>query len=285
MKPEEALLNVAVLKALKERPMKGDPGEQGPVGPRGPIGLRGPQGEVGPKGDKGDTGERGPQGLKGEKGDKGDTGPEGPRGVDGAPGAQGARGDRGPQGDPGKDGRPGKDGKDGKDGRDGAQGLAGADGNDGSPGINWRGQWDEDEEYEVGDAVRQSGSSYIAVNESKGKSPLAEKGYWDLIALNGAQGFPGPRGERGEAGDIGPRGPAGSSGIFVHTLKDEDILSKSVYLPEIPDAPEKTIVQLQNGIGQFANIDFVVSGQTLSWDGLAMEFLVDMGQRIHVTYA
>lgn len=77
---------------------------------------------------------------------------------------------------------------------------------------------------------------------------------------------------------------AGQAKVQMFTLTAQDIQNKYIALDSAPSAPDKTLVQLQMGIAQYPNVDFYLDGQLLRWNSLAMELLVESGQRIHVTY-
>jgi hypothetical protein len=146
-------------------------------------------------------------------------------GAQGSPGSQGPAGAQGPQGPAGPTGADGSIGPAGADGAtgatgptgaDGAQGLAGPAGPTGPAGFNWRGPWSSTVQYEIGDAVSDAGSSYVAVAENSGNDPVADSGSnWALLAAAGAQGATGPAGTagaQGVTGAVGPTGPAGAAG-------------------------------------------------------------------------
>lgn len=97
----------------------------------------------------------------------------------------------GPKGDQGASGRDGMNGRDGKDGRAGRDGRDGKDGR----GLNWRGNWTEEQQYYVDDVVNYLGSSYVATQDNKLDYPNRVNNAWDLMAASGAGGARGPSGE------------------------------------------------------------------------------------------
>ncbi len=166
-------------------------GIAGPTGPVGPQGTQGIQGIPGPIGPQGAAGPAGPQGAQGTQGIQGNAGPQGALGPQGPIGATGANG---------------------------AQGTAG-------PPVNFRGTWQIGTGYAIGDAVAESGTSYIALMTNIGVDPaidVANSGsVWAVLALkgtNGTVGATGPAGPtgatgaQGPVGPMGPQGPAGSGG-------------------------------------------------------------------------
>lgn len=58
----------------------------------------------------------------------------------------------------------------------------------------WRGEWDKDTDYEAGDTVGFDGSSYIAVENSKGAKP-SKSDKWNVIAKKGKDGKHGKDGK------------------------------------------------------------------------------------------
>ena len=124
------------------------------------------RGEQGIAGEVGSRGERGLQGEIGATGPQGPVGPQGPQGIQGARGPQGPKGDKGDKGD---------------------QGDRGQDGRDGSFASAWRGAWSTRTAYKKGDAVRHDGSSFVALENSKGANPQTSP-LWDLLAQRGSSG-------------------------------------------------------------------------------------------------
>lgn len=132
--------------------------------------------------------------------------------VAGTPGVQGPQGLQGPQG-PG--GAQGPQGQQGNQGNDGATGPAGPQGPQGAPGLIWRGAWNADASYNVGDAVFFYGSAYIAIVVNTDACPTGENADWDLLAAQGGigpAGPPGPQGETGATGETGAQGVPGPEG-------------------------------------------------------------------------
>lgn len=203
---------------------KGDPGDRGEVGPQGLVGPSGPQGPAGPAGpvgpqgepgqtgDPGDTGPAGPQGPKGDPGDRGPQGPIGLTGPAGPAGPRGDTGDTGPSGPPGLPGAIGPAGPVGQTGPAGPTGPVGPTGPTGPKGLNWRGAWNELDEYQPSDAVAFEGSSWVALDSSVGRKPGADGEKWELLAQRGADGLPGAVGATGPTGPTGPQGARGPQG-------------------------------------------------------------------------
>jgi len=146
---------------LANQGVTGATGLTGAPGPQGPTGLTGATGPQGPTGLTGATGPQGPTGLTGA------TGPQGPTGLTGATGPQGPTGLTGATGPQGPTGLTGATGPQGPIGSTGADGAAGATGPQGPP-VSFKGTWDIGTAYSIGDAVAESGSSYIALLANTG---------------------------------------------------------------------------------------------------------------------
>ncbi len=197
-------------------------GPTGATGPSGPAGATGPSGPSGPEGATGPSGPSGPQGTSGPSGPQGATGTTGPSGPSGPQGETGATGPSGPQGATGPSGPQGDTGVTGPSGPSGPQGDTGAtgpSGPSGPEGINWQGEFVEDNPYNQNDAVHYTtdGSSYICVNPSGCTSTTPASNLdWNFLAEGGdtgATGPSGPSGPQGATGATGPSGPGGTQGV------------------------------------------------------------------------
>ena len=123
-------------------------------------------------------------------------------------------------------------------------------GDEGTVGWQYLGPWRPAASYVAGDVVRYKGASYVAVQDSKGKSPT-KKTHWGLLARDGstgaagaagatgpvgakgATGEPGAQGAQGAQGPQGPQGPAGQPGISGY----QQITQTSQVFPGINSAP------------------------------------------------
>ncbi len=73
-------------------------------------------------------------------------------------------------------------------------GEQGPPGPTGPRGLVWRGTWSDDNEYDIGDAVEFSGSSYVcvvAITTTPNPNPSVDVAKWDLLAQEGTPGIPG----------------------------------------------------------------------------------------------
>lgn len=90
------------------------------------------------------------------------------------------------------------------------------------------------------------------------------------------------------AGAQGPKGIDGVNGSGYWT--DNFVLSalqhaaKAVNLEYTPLDPTKVELVPYGGPEQRSTVDFVVTGNVLSWDGLALELLLDVGSAFSVRY-
>lgn len=113
-------------------------------------------------------------------------------------------------GAPGQDGKDGRNGFDGKDGRDGQS-------------LRPVGQWTRIRNYQTGDVVEHNGSSFIAIEPSKGRMPSVAKSVWMLNAK-------AIKGERGKQGPAGPRGRRASETTDVVFTAPKLAAGQVVYL-------------------------------------------------------
>lgn len=90
------------------------------------------------------------------------------------------------------------------------------------------------------------------------------------------------------AGAQGPKGIDGLNGSgywtdnFVLTLAQH--AARAVNLDYTPLDPSKVELVPYGGPEQRSTVDFVVTGNVLSWDGLALELLLDVGSAFSVRY-
>lgn len=62
-----------------------------------------------------------------------------------------------------------------------------------------------------------------------------------------------------------------------------DIANKFIEFDFLPSTDSVELFVIQ-GINQKQNVDFVVTGQTLSWANLALELLLEVGSFLHISY-
>jgi len=86
-------------------------------------------------------------------------------------------------------------------------------------------------------------------------------------------------------GTIAP--PPVISGVLkteYRTLTLGEEVAKAITLLQTPVAPGEVLLDVKGGGAQFYSDDFVVSGSTLSWNGLGLDGLLVAGDKLRVTY-
>ena len=94
----------------------------------------------------------------------------------------------------------------------------------------------------------------------------------------------GPTGAAGAAGAIGAAGPARILEVQEITLTSGDASAKFVTLAFAPLFPDDVLVDTIHGCGQKLNIDFIVSGNTINWNGFGLDTLLAAGDVLRITY-
>lgn len=86
----------------------------------------------------------------------------------------------------------------------------------------------------------------------------------------------------------GGGGGGGTYAVDLVTLDATDISNKYVLLTVAPTTKPDTIVRVVGGIVQDYNIDYLVtaddSGRRLSWDGKGLESLLEIGDKLIISY-
>lgn len=81
-----------------------------------------------------------------------------------------------------------------------------------------------------------------------------------------------------------PIGQGVGSGSEVITLTSQNILDKFVILQEEPLFPGKVELIPGGGIPQINGIDFLVSGNVLSWNGLGLDNFLEENEILSIKY-
>lgn len=91
--------------------------------------------------------------------------------------------------------------------------------------------------------------------------------------------------ENGSWSDWGSGG-GGGSGVNINkfTLDSTDISNKFITLSEAPATPGNTILTIIGGIVQDYGVDYTVSGTTLSWNGLFLDGILEIGDKLIVQF-
>ena len=72
--------------------------------------------------------------------------------------------------------------------------------------------------------------------------------------------------------------------IYEVTLNSSQIIAKSVTLPATPIAPTNTRLVVIGGPEQSYNVDFTVSGSSLSWASLGLDGILAISDQLIITY-
>lgn len=99
--------------------------------------------------------------------------------------------------------------------------------------IRWRGTWDANDTYVIGDVVRYDEKTWIC--EIGNSNDVPPSSSWSILAQDGDQGDPGPTGESGSAGPGVPTG--GSSGQFLVKNSATDYDSSWQTVSTAPSGP------------------------------------------------
>jgi len=67
-------------------------------------------------------------------------------------------------------------------------------------------------------------------------------------------------------------------------LDSSDITAKEVQLTNTPD-PTKIVVHIVSGTTQTSQVDYIVVGDKINWDGRGMETILSDGERLVVSYS
>lgn len=60
--------------------------------------------------------------------------------------------------------------------------------------------------------------------------------------------------------------------------------AKQLVLTEVPTDPEKVTLDLIGGTSQQKNLDFDVLGSILTWNGFALETVIEEGDKLRIIY-
>lgn len=67
-------------------------------------------------------------------------------------------------------------------------------------------------------------------------------------------------------------------------LNSTDISNKQLTLSGTASLPSQSTLTVANGVGQIYNVDFIISGNVLSWNGLGLDGFLQSGDVIIVSY-
>jgi hypothetical protein len=78
-------------------------------------------------------------------------------------------------------------------------------------------------------------------------------------------------------------GTPSSTASFTYTITLTDVINKYLTLPGAPNVPSSAeLVWL--GVGQVYGVDFIVSSNTMNWNGLGLESLILTGDKVFIYY-
>lgn len=84
-------------------------------------------------------------------------------------------------------------------------------------------------------------------------------------------------------GPVGPKGETGDSNWRTEDFTTDATILANKYV-DLLVVPVVAYVSMVGGVNQFPLIDFSLTGNRLSWSGLDMEPLIDLGQKFVVHY-
>jgi len=90
--------------------------------------------------------------------------------------------------------------------------------------------------------------------------------------------------ELGSATGGGGGGPSTTNNVDYFTLTGTDITNKFVTLVNTPATPADVMLNVAEGPSQIYGTDYTVSGNTLSWNGLGLEPLLESGMTLIIEY-
>lgn len=68
------------------------------------------------------------------------------------------------------------------------------------------------------------------------------------------------------------------------TLSAAQVSSKSITLAETPEDSNSVVIDCPNGPIQRIDVDYIVTGSIISWDGYGLETILNTGDHLIVTY-
>jgi hypothetical protein len=86
--------------------------------------------------------------------------------------------------------------------------------------------------------------------------------------------------------DVGgfPIGRGSGSSVFIYELKAIDITRKFITIPISPFSPSTVRMNIIGGIEQLNGVDFVVTGNIVSWDGLGLDDFLEVGDILLIQF-
>lgn len=81
-----------------------------------------------------------------------------------------------------------------------------------------------------------------------------------------------------------PIGQGASGNNLTYTLTQLDIDRAFIILPNEPFSPSSVTLDVFGGIPQINGIDFIVTGDVLSWSGLGLDNFLEVGETLLIQY-
>jgi hypothetical protein len=87
-------------------------------------------------------------------------------------------------------------------------------------------------------------------------------------------------------GDSGGPGPGPGADFYVEqfVLSPAEATAKSVTLANAPTNAARTVLIIKGAGGQYYGDGFIVSGTTLSWNGLELDGVLEAGDRLSIIH-
>lgn len=101
------------------------------------------------------------------------------------------------------------------------------------------------------------------------------------VAAQGPEGIPGPPGVQGPPG---PPGVGPSFDCEVITISAEQTQAKAVTLSRPVSNTSAVMLIPAGGIPQIPGVDFIVNGDTISWDSFGLDGFLEPGDTLLVQY-
>lgn len=72
--------------------------------------------------------------------------------------------------------------------------------------------------------------------------------------------------------------------VELRVITNAEAFAKQIFLSSVPSVPAGVILNIRNSPSTFYGDDFIVSGQILSWSGLALDGLISAGDKFTISY-
>ncbi len=151
----------------------------------------------------------------------------------------------------------------------------------------YKGEYDNETSYTIGDIVTYQGSSYVCIQNSTGNIPTNTE-YWGKLAEKGVQGEQGPQGEKGDKGDKGLNWKGAWNSSTEYAVDDAVEHNGSSYIciqaNTTQEPPNATYWELlaQKGVDGEGSGDVIgpssaVNGNFVAFDGSTGKLIEDSG--------